>query len=176
MPAPRQRRGGGRGLALLTLLLVVCVVAAAVTLVALSHSPPPRAAVAAAVARPDHRLTPGEAFPNAAATEVCTPGHSSQVRNVAREQYQQVYSEYHVAYPEPAGSYELDHLIPLELGGDNSNANLWPEPASPEPGFHQKDLLENALHQRVCSGQMTLADAQKAIAGDWYAAYLQYVQ
>jgi hypothetical protein len=41
---------------------------------------------------------------------------------------------YHVA--EPGGDYELDHLVPLEVGGAPSTAtNLWPEPNShPAPG------------------------------------------
>jgi hypothetical protein len=45
------------------------------------------------------------------------------VRNVTHNQYVQVYASYGIPYPEPAGTYELDHLISLELGGDNSNAN-----------------------------------------------------
>ena len=48
----------------------------------------------------------------------------------------------------------------------NSNdiANLWPEAASPTPGFHQKDEVENYLHDQVCSGAMSLKDAQTEIA------------
>jgi hypothetical protein len=80
-----------------------------------------------------------------------------------------------VPYPQPSGSFELDHLIPLELGGDNADANLWPEPASPVPGFHQKDVLENRLHELVCSGRLALGDAQRAIASDWYAAYRTHI-
>jgi hypothetical protein len=32
-------------------------------------------------------------------------------------------------FRQPRGAYEVDHLIPLELGGDNVIANLWPEAA-----------------------------------------------
>jgi hypothetical protein len=98
------------------------------------------------------------------------------VRNVVREQYVAVYSAYGLPYPEPAGSYELDHLIALELGGDNSNLNLWPEPAAPVPGFHQKDELENYLHDAVCAGRMALTDAQRGIATNWLALYREYIQ
>jgi hypothetical protein len=94
---------------------------------------------------------------------------------VTEAQYHEVYAAYGVPYPERSGTYELDHLIPLELGGDNENANLWPEPASPTPGFHQKDALEDALHGLVCSGQLMLGAAQQDIATNWYAAYRQYV-
>src|SRR5437867_11473696 len=41
---------------------------------------------------------------------------------------------------------EVDHLVSLELGGSNSTANLFPEAASPVPGSHEKDRLENELH------------------------------
>ncbi len=87
------------------------------------------------------------------------------------DQYHEVYAAYGISYPQPPGTYELDHLIPLELGGDNANVNLWPAPASSAPGVHQKDDLENALHDLVCSGRLDLHEAQHEIATDWYAAY-----
>lgn len=127
------------------------------------------------VALPNSRLTPGATFAGVTAGEVCTSGWASRHRDVTQEQYYEVYGEYNIPYPEPSGTYELDHLIPLELGGDNASANLWPEPASPAPGFHQKDDLENTLHDLVCAGALGLAAAQHAIASNWYAAYLRYV-
>lgn len=133
------------------------------------------AAPPATVALPDHLLTPGEVFAGVTAVQVCTYGWASSHRSVAVAQYHEVYGEYGIPYPEPSGTYELDHLIPLELGGDNSNVNLWPEPAAPTPGFHQKDELENALHDRVCAGSLPLSSAQHDIATNWYAAYLEYV-
>lgn len=41
------------------------------------------------------------------------------------------------------------------------------------PGFHEKDEVENWLHRQVCSGAMPLAEAQRRIAGDWHAVYLE---
>jgi hypothetical protein len=41
---------------------------------------------------------------------------------------------------------------------------------------HDKDRLENALHRAVCSGSITLADAQTAIRTDWIAAYKRFVK
>jgi len=134
-------------------------------------APPP----AVNVALPNARFTPGQAFVGVTASQVCTSGWASAHRHVTQEQYYQVYGEYGIHYPQPYGTYELDHLIPLELGGDNDNANLWPEPASPTPGFHEKDDLENALHDMVCSGALSLSAAQHAIATNWYAAYQAYV-
>ena len=109
------------------------------------------------------------------ALQVCVSGYAGRVRNVLPAQYGEVYASYGVPYPQPSGTYELDHLVPLELGGDNSNRNLWPEPAQPAPGFHQKDQLENYLHEAVCGGRLALADAQAGIASDWIKLYRQYV-
>ena len=52
-------------------------------------------------------------------------------------------------------------------------ANLFPERAAPDPGFHQKDRLENRLHLLVCAGSMTLRAAQTGIASNWQLLYRQ---
>lgn len=71
--------------------------------------------------------------------------------------------------------YEEDHLIPLEVGGNPIDpANLWPEPyqtSIPDGGAHSKDKVENYLHDQVCAGALTLAEAQREIATDWYRVY-----
>jgi hypothetical protein len=82
-----------------------------------------------------------------------------------------MFQAYGLPYPEPRGSYELDHLIPLELGGANSLDNIWPEAAEPTPGFHEKDWLENYLHKQVCGGNLALTTARWLIARDWVSAY-----
>ena len=73
---------------------------------------------------------------------------------------------------QPLAAEELDHLIPLELGGATSVANLWPEPCTGRTSAREKDKVENFLHGQVCSGKLALADAQQAIVRDWYAVYL----
>jgi len=66
-------------------------------------------------------------------------------------------AEYGEAGP-PTG-YQEDHLISLELGGDPTDPrNLWPEPY---PRASQVDRIENELNARVCSGALSLADAQR---------------
>ncbi len=74
---------------------------------------------------------------------------------------------------------EYDHLIPLEIGGDpNDPSNLWVEP-NDNPNAtsvnNTKDNLENKLKTLVCSGQLTLAAAQQAIATNWVTAYQTYI-
>jgi len=81
------------------------------------------------------------------------------------------WAKYHVAYPAyhiPASARsELDHLVPLELGGSNDITNLWPEVGRiPNP----KDSVENALNHAVCDGRVRLTAAQNAIASDWLTA------
>ncbi|HEY6408903.1 MAG TPA: HNH endonuclease signature motif containing protein, partial [Ktedonobacteraceae bacterium] len=104
--------------------------------------------------------------------QVCTPGYSKTVRHVPQSVKNEVYAEYGII-SHSSGQYEIDHFIPLELGGSNDISNLWPEPAAPQPGFHEKDQVENYLHGQVCSGTRSLTDAQNAIASDWVAVYNQ---
>jgi hypothetical protein len=55
--------------------------------------------------------------------------------------------------------YQEDHLISLELGGDPTDPrNLWPEPY---PRAREVDQVENELNADVCSGKITLAEAQR---------------
>lgn len=71
----------------------------------------------------------------------------------------------------PIGSYEEDHLISLQLGGNPVDPrNLWPEfPHS----INQKDVFEGFLKRQVCAGAITLAQAQQDIATDWKAAWIK---
>lgn len=117
-------------------------------------------------ARPDPDCTPGSAIPAATADLVCVRGYSATVRDVTESVKNQVYAEYSIT-SHFTGEYEVDHLISLELGGSNDISNLWPEAAEPRPGFHEKDQVENYLHEQVCNGNMTLKAAQDLISHDW---------
>lgn len=121
---------------------------------------------------PDPACTPGATFPDATRERICTRGYAGSVRHVTQATKRRVFRMYGET-PRGPGSYEVDHLVSLELGGSNDVANLWPEPAEPRPGFHEKDEVENWLHRQVCDGRMPLAEAQRRIAGDWYAVYLE---
>ena len=119
---------------------------------------------------PDPACTPGAVFPKATAEQICTPGYSSKVRNVPSAVKDKVYAEYGITSHEP-GQYEVDHLVALELGGSNAIANLWPEPAEPRPGFHEKDKVEDYLHTQLCDGKLSLQQVQVQIASDWVAVF-----
>ena len=118
----------------------------------------------------DAACTPGAIFPDVTKQQVCTPGYASSVRNVPQSVKNKAYAEYSITKHLP-GQYEVDHLVSLELGGSNDLANLWPEAASPTPGFHEKDKVENYLNSQVCDGKITLQQAQIEIATNWLAVY-----
>lgn len=72
-------------------------------------------------------------------------------------------------------NYELDHVIPLALGGHPRNLNnLMLQPWVGHDGAKRKDRLEVKLQCLVCSGDVPLEVAQEAIWADWQAAYSTY--
>ena len=87
-----------------------------------------------------------------------------------------------IRYGLPPGmqpDYEVDHLVPLCLGGSDDSSNLWPEPRrSIEPKWNAeaKDRLERFMCDMVCSGQLDIGTAQEDIATDWIAAYHKYYE
>lgn len=101
-------------------------------------------------------------------TTICASGYTSTVRPPESQTQAFKFDDAYPAYGVASGTQtELDHLVPLELGGDNDAANLWPEvPPTPNP----KDSVENALNAAVCDGRVSLASAQRAIAQDWLTA------
>ena len=139
-----------------------------------AYSPSPRTKESACAVRgplPDPACTPGAVM----TTDIDVVCHRStkERRRVSSEVHRLAFTEYGFTYPQPRGAFEVDHLIPLELGGDNTISNLWAEAAEPAPGFHQKDKVENYLHRQVCAGAMTLVDAQRQIATDWLRVWTQ---
>jgi hypothetical protein len=118
----------------------------------------------------DLACTPGAIIPNVTKSDICVSGYARSVRNVPDSEKNQDYAEYGITH-HTTGQYEVDHLISLELGGSNDISNLWPEAASPTPGFHEKDKVENYLHDQVCSGAVSLQQAQIEISTDWLSVY-----
>ncbi len=97
---------------------------------------------------------------------ICVPGWTATVRppeSITETEKRASLAAY--GDTGPLSDYEYDHFVPLELGGaTNDLRNLWPEPgASPNP----KDTVELDLRDRVCSGQLSLARAQREIAANW---------
>jgi hypothetical protein len=118
---------------------------------------------------PDPRCTPGAYDPRITAGKLCSGSYSIESYRPSESQTERF--KYDVAYPAygvpDSATSELDHLIPLELGGSNSSYNLWPE-VGPLP--NPKDRVEDALHNAVCAGKVSLRKAQIAIARNWITA------
>lgn len=129
--------------------------------------------VSAVVDRPDPHLTPG-AVVSIDVDKICTPGFAKAVRRTSRALKLAVYAAYHIA-PD-SSRYEIDHLIPMALGGADVAANLWPESFDLNGGnARDKDRLETFLYHEVCARKIPLRQAQLEIAKDWRAAYRKYL-
>ncbi len=76
------------------------------------------------------------------------------------------YTAYHVSQN---ASCELDHLVPLEMGGADSLDNIWPQCGKASNGKNYKDIkdqVESYLAIKVIQG-MDIDAARKGVASDW---------
>ncbi len=155
-----------RGLGVGAVAIVVCA-----AFVAMRGATGPVAAPPQWGALPESSLTPG-AVSELTAAELCNGVRPPRlVTETVRRQILHAYRMDAL----PATAYELDALITPELGGSTDPANLWPQRYySPVWNAHVKDALERLLPEMVCSRQITLAEAQRAIAADWIAAYKHF--
>ena len=123
-------------------------------------------------ANPDRRCSPGAYYTGLTKAVLCSSGfHTGDVRNVPDSEKHAVEVEYGLTPRGYSSTLEIDHIVSLELGGSNDIANRFPEKANANPGYGVKDLLENKVHDLVCSGTMTLRAAQTGIASNWQALY-----
>ena len=121
---------------------------------------------------PDPVLTPG-AVASTDVSVVCTPGYSKSVRHTPRWLKAKVYRKYGI--PRDDGPYEMDHLIPLGIGGADVEENLWPESRAATPdNAYDKDRLEFKLYEMVCHHGLDIRVAQRDIAANWVTAYKKY--
>jgi hypothetical protein len=106
-------------------------------------------------------------------TIICVSGYSSTVRDVPQSLRKKIFARDNVSYPQPTGTTELDHLVPLCLGGSNSEENLWVQFA---PEYKEKDKLENYLCDNVCDRKINITYAQQRIADNWYSYYAEILE
>ena len=119
---------------------------------------------ATAVVRADWVRTPGVLNPAVTQatirTTICKRGWTRTVRppvSYTNALKVRQLGEYHLRGP--PRSFQEDHLISLELGGNPTDPrNLWPEPY---PRAAAVDRIENELNARVCGGSLSLAQAQR---------------
>lgn len=125
-------------------------------------------------ANPDRRCSPGAYHSKLTRRVICAPGfRTGDIRNVPAAEKFAVEREYGLAPRRYGRALEVDHIVPLELGGSNVIANLFPEKADAHPGYRAKDRLENAVRGIVCRGAMRLRTAHRRIAANWQRLYAQ---
>jgi hypothetical protein len=116
------------------------------------------------VVLPSRALTPGALNPDVTQatirTTICVRGWTRTVRPPSS--YTSALKEEQLrrfGLRGPPSAYQEDHLISLELAGSPTDPrNLWPQPY---PRASQVDRIENELNDAVCSGELSLAEAQE---------------
>ncbi len=112
---------------------------------------------------------------NIAAT-ICRPGYSRSARPpyaVTGPLKRRMMDAQHPG--ESMSAYELDHLIPISLGGAPLDArDLWLQPRQGQANAGDKNVLAYVLWRLVCTGQVPLKVAQDDIRHDWTRAYQVY--
>lgn len=130
----------------------------------------------------DRRCTPGALNPAVSQSnihqKICVPGWSATVRpptTFTNRIKRQAMMNYGITAP--AQTVELDHLIPISIGGfpgdahnptDPRNlAQLWPESWTGTPNAHTKDAMEHAVQAAICADRITLKQGQDQLLAKW---------
>ena len=107
---------------------------------------------------------------------ICRPGYARSARpsyDVTGPLKRKMMDAQHPG--EPMSAYELDHLIPISLGGAPLDMrDLWLQPRQGQANASDKNVLAYVLWRLVCTGQVQLKVAQYDISHDWTRAYQIY--
>jgi hypothetical protein len=126
----------------------------------------------------DYRLNPNVTQQNIQQT-ICKSGWTKIIRPSASYTNKIKFEQLKSFSNKNPKDYEEDHRVSLELGGHPSDPhNLTPQPYENildkvNLGAREKDIVESYLNREVCSGRMTLKDAQYKIISDWAEIYLK---
>lgn len=138
---------------------------------------------------PSSALTPGSAFTATRLADICADTYSASIplpTTLLNEKTQQLFVSYGFPFKQNIGpcidGCVVDNLIPIGLGGDNTLANLWPQPVVAGIWTSaRKDELEDTLRSRVCTitaphtTKLDINVARSAITTNWKQAYVTYV-
>lgn len=124
--------------------------------------------------------TTGEIDPNVRQANIdrtiCRPGYARAARPTyaVTDAYKRHLMD--VRHPgERMADYELDHLIPISIGGAPFDArDLWLQPRHGRANAGDKNDLAFVLWRLVCEHRVPLRIAQHAISTDWTQAYATY--
>ena len=96
-----------------------------------------------------------EVLPNVTKEQVCVAGYSKTIRpSVAQIASWKRKHIGHLVWSD----YVVDHIVPLAVGGSPMGANLQLQTL---PASKAKDVLENKAHRDLCSGRISLQQAQE---------------
>jgi hypothetical protein len=116
--------------------------------------------------------------PATLSSTICVPGYTRAVRpgtaytNAVKKRLMAAQG---LDFDVERGRFELDHVVPLALGGHPSDpANLALQPWDGPLSARRKDRLEVKLQCLVCSGALALDQAREEIWADWDAAFGRY--
>ncbi len=126
----------------------------------------------AAAQLPNNYYTPGKAE-KVDVKQLCAATFESSAKPVADWQKNSALERYGVRPENFSG--ELEHLVPVSLGGTNDPDNLYPFHAQGEYTAEAKQRLAQKLHELVCDGKLSLKQAQDVFKKDWTKGYKQYL-
>jgi|GEM_PF-4399208 len=156
---------------LLPLLLVLTIPSAATSQVlpspgpALPATPQPGNNISD-LPLPDPKLTPGRVA-DSDIRDVCDPGYADRQGYLDPGNVRETFNRYHIPEPLRLHRFVVDRLVPSSLGGAPTLDNLWAVPLEAE---RRKRVIEQSLVEDVCSGGMSLAEAQRRMLTDWRTA------
>jgi hypothetical protein len=126
------------------------------------------------VAAQDPQLLDSRVTQQSLAETICRPGYADSVAppfNEAMALKDRLLAQRGIDADDGV-AYALDRRVPIVLGGSpDAAANYDLLPWAGHAGERRKALLTVRLKRCVCAGQMSLAEAQAAIAGDWVREY-----
>lgn len=109
-------------------------------------------------------------------TTICRPGYAKSARppaSITGPLKRRMMDKQHPG--EPMADYELDHLIPISIGGAPlDDRDLWLQPRRGQANAGDKNVLAYVLWRLVCDRHVPLATAQREISRDWTRAYQLY--
>jgi len=125
---------------------------------------------------PDLKLTPGKVTPGWTLEMTKHPGGTKKHRSVSEALKRKVWARYGYdktigPYDENTNKYEINHLIPVCLGGASDIENLWPEPNAGPWNARIKDRFEKYVKSHVDQGKITLGKAQGMFTPNWVETY-----
>jgi hypothetical protein len=124
--------------------------------------------------KPDPKLTPG-AIRTGSADMICGV-KTKAIRKTTQAEKNAVFRDYglanhHAGWCSGPRGCAVDHVIPLECGGADVKANLFPQKGDGPYNQEDKNRLEALCHKLVCAKKITPAEGQSWFMPDWRDEY-----